>query len=233
MPATAAAASKASGNNGTTVGAQRKLAFIKAAEILAAQIVTSEPILVDADFTATLDCAIEGATLGSASASSFVQNASAPAGALNSTWYPVGLYNSLDGADNYPSGGPLNANPNTVDNTGALNADSDVFARYNSRTGITGCLDISNGWYYGFDTPPSTIALDDNGDPLPFTLGGEAPKITYIGFTTVLLHEMLHGLGFSSLVSSYDGSKLGGKDDIYSSFLVDKTNGAWPGLNRP
>ncbi len=223
MPATAATASKASGNKGTTLGAQRKLAFIKAAEILASQVVTTEPILVDADFTNTLACAQNGATLGSASASSFLQNASAPAGALDSTWYPVGLYNALDGADNYPPAGPLNPNPNTVGNGGALNADSDVFARYNTLTGTTGCLDISNGWYYGFDTPPSAIAVDDNGDPLPFTLDGEAPKITYIGFITVLLHEMLHGLGFSTLTDS-SGNELGSIDDIYATFLRDEAN---------
>ncbi len=223
MPAIAAAASKTSGNNGTTLGAQRKLAFIKAAEILASQVVTTEPILVDADFTNTLTCAQNGATLGSASASSFLQNASAPAGAQDSTWYPVGLYNALDGADNYPPAGPLNPNPNTVDNGGALNADSDVFARYNTLTGTTGCLDISNGWYYGFDTPPSAVAVDDNGDPLPFNLGNGVIEITYIGFITVLLHEMLHGLGFSTLTDS-SGNELGGIDDIYATFLRDNSN---------
>ncbi|GAA6134400.1 hypothetical protein NBRC116188_11890 [Oceaniserpentilla sp. 4NH20-0058] len=217
----AATQSKASGNNGTTVGAQRKLAFIKAAEILAAQITTTEPILVDADFT-TLACSAGGATLGSASSSSFIQNASAPAGAVNSTWYPVGLYNSLDGADNYPSGGPLNANPNTVDNGGNINDDSDVFARYNSSTGNTNCLDSSNGWYYGFDAPPSEVYtspgggyfVDGNGDPL---------QTTYIGFTTVLLHEMLHGLGFSTVTDS-SGNELGGLNDIYATFLRDNAN---------
>ncbi|MFY0641421.1 MAG: GlyGly-CTERM sorting domain-containing protein [Bermanella sp.] len=217
----AAAQSIASGNKGTTVGAQRKLAFIKAAEILAAQITTTEPILVDADFT-LLACSQLGATLGSASSTSFIQNASAPAGALNSTWYPVGLYNSLDGTDNYPLGGPLNANPNTVDNGGNINADSDIFARYNSSTGNTNCLDSSNGWYYGFDAPPSEVytnsggafLTDGNGDPV---------QTTYIGFTTVLLHEMLHGMGFSTVTDS-SGNELGGLNDIYATFLRDEAN---------
>ena len=222
VAANAATQSKASGNNGTTVGAQRKLAFIKAAEILASKLTTTVPILVDAEFATNLACAQGGATLGSASASSFIQNASAPAGAANSTWYPVGLYNSLSGVDNYPSGGPLNPNPNTVDNGGNINADSDVFARYNALTGTTNCLDSSNGWYYGFDAPPSEVyqnaggsyLLDGNGDPL---------QTTYVGFTTVLLHEMLHGLGFSTLTDS-SGNELGGIDDIYATFLRDNAN---------
>lgn len=229
MPATAAAASKASGNNGTTVGAQRKLSFIKAAEIIASKIVTTEPILIDAKFsTPTLDptflaCTPNGATLGSASASSFIQNASAPGGALNSTWYPVGLYNSLSGSDNYPSSGPIASYPNTIGNGGNINADSDIFTRYNALTGTTGCLESSNGWYYGFDAPPSAEATDAAGNSLPFTIDGAPPQLTYIGFTTVLLHEMLHGLGFSTLTNS-SGVELDGLDDIYATFLRDDAN---------
>lgn len=228
MPATAATASKASGNNGTTVGAQRKLAFIKAAEILASKLTTSVPIVVDAEFANNLFCHPSQATLGSASASSFLQNASAPAGALNSTWYPVGLYNSLSGVDNYPSGGPLNPNPNTVDNSGNINADSDVFARYNSLVGTTNCLDSSNGWYYGFDAPPTAEATDADGNSLPFLIDEAPPQLTYIGFTTVLLHEMLHGIGFSSLIHTDSntgtvGSMLGGLPDVYSTHLVNSS----------
>jgi hypothetical protein len=219
VAAAAAAASKASGNNGTTVGAQRKLSFIKAAEIIADQIVSVEPIIVDAQFT-TLACAAGSATLGSASASSFMYSASAPAGAENNTWYPVALYNAISGVDNYPSGGAIT---NYANNAGAINADSDLFTRYNSLTGTSNCLEISNGWYYGFDTPPTEIyhpSLTSNGSPV---------VVTYIGFSTVLLHEMLHGLGFSSLTSSA-GVKFSSKDDVYSNFLFSAADSAsWQG----
>lgn len=52
----AAAAAKASGNQGATVGAQRKLSFIKAAEIIADEIISSQVIIVDAAFS-NLACA--------------------------------------------------------------------------------------------------------------------------------------------------------------------------------
>jgi hypothetical protein len=48
-------------------------------------------------------------------------------------------------------------------------------------------------------------------------------QTTYIGFATVLLHEMLHGLGFSTITDS-GGNELGGKNDIYATFLRDEAN---------
>ena len=138
VAAAAATASKASGNNGTTVGAQRKLSFIKAAEIISDQIVSSVTLIVDAQFT-NLACFANSATLGSASASSFMNSASAPAGGVNNTWYPVGLYNALSGVDNYPPSGIPPAGVNGIQNGGAISADADLFTRYNSLVGTTGC----------------------------------------------------------------------------------------------
>ena len=209
MAASTAAASIASGNNGTTVGAQRKLAFIKAAEIIASQINTTEPIVIDAEFSA-LGCSSGSATLGSAGASgNLAYGDSAAAGYLPNTLYPIGLFNSIAGSD-------------------ADAGLSDVSANFNTNTGSTNCLESSNGWYYGFDTPPSVVYTDENGDSLNLVDGnGDPLAISYIGFTTVLLHEITHGLGFASTFTASTGAKGGvnaDKDDIFSNNLYDNAN---------
>ncbi len=166
------------GNGGTTVGAQRKLSFIKAAEVLADQVQSSQSILVDADFT-SLSCDTSTATLGSAGASTNTGNVTPmPGAAVLNTFYPIGLINAMG----------------NTDYQGGL---SDINASFNAYIGTTGCLQGSNGWYYGYDAPASN----------------------YIGFTTVLLHEMTHGLGFASLTDASTGAKASGIDDIFSNFL--------------
>lgn len=173
------------GNAGDNVGAQRKLSFIKAVEILADQITSTQTIIVDAAFS-SLYCTSYSATLGSAGASSNTANVfPLPALAISNTFYPIGLINSLGGID-YSLG------------------TSDINTEFNSNIGNTGCLQSSNGWYYGFDAPPSN----------------------YIGFTTVLLHEMTHGLGFASLVDASTGVKPYGLDDIFSNNLYSKLDGS-------
>lgn len=173
------------GNNGTTVGAQRKLSFIKAAEVIADQVASSQTIIVDADF-ASLSCNASSATLGSAGASANLAYGSpAPSGLLDNTFYPIGLMNAILSAD-------------------ADNTKSDVTAQFNSDIGTTGCLQSSNGWYYGFGTPAAN----------------------FIGFTTVLLHEITHGLGFASLTDASTGAKASSIDDIFSNFLYSLADSA-------
>ena len=171
------------GNNGTTVGAQRKLSFIKAAEIISEQVTSTVTLIVDASFT-SLTCDSSSAVLGSAGASTNLGVSSgAPSGIELNTFYPIGLYNAITGSD-------------------ADSGTNDIAASFNANIGTSGCLQSSNGWYYGFSTPDSN----------------------YIGFTTVLLHEMTHGLGFASLVNPSTGAKASGIDDIFSNNLYDNTN---------
>lgn len=66
----------------------------------------------------------------------------------------------------------------------------------------------STRWWYGFDAQPSRTDSD---------------------FVSVAVHEIAHGLGFLSLIDE-DGSLPEGNDgeplpDVYSSFLIDNTNG--------
>lgn len=191
------------GNNGTAVGAQRKLSFIKAAEILADRVSSSQVIIMDATFTG-LACSAGSATLGSAGATISLYHPAAPAGLTSNTWYPVGLYNDISNSDQLSSADDISGGY-SGNGTG-----SDINSRFNSNIGQTDCLQSSNGWYYGFDAPPSN----------------------YIGFTTVLLHEATHGLGFASLTSASTGAKNDGRDDIFSNNLYSLANGAsWSGLS--
>ena len=188
----ATAISAVGGNSGTTVGQQRKNAYIAAAQIIADQVYSPVTIVIDATF-ANIGCDAFSATLGSAGAYTYPAYGSpAPSGFIADTFYPVGLFNAISGSDY----------------SGAI---SDITSQFNSDIGTSGCLEGSNGWYYGFDTPPSN----------------------YIGFFTVLLHEMTHGLGFASLVDPSSGEKANhpsGLDDIFSNFLYSQADGAWPGL---
>ena len=171
-------------NNGTTVGAQRKLSFIKAAEILADQVVSTQTIIVDANFDSDRSCNASSATLGSAGATTNVAYPVATSGLLGNTYYPIGLANAITDSD-------IDAGV------------SDITSSFNADLGDSNCLSGSF-WYYGFD----------------------APSGSDIGFTTVLLHEMTHGLGFASLTDASDGSKAAGIDDIFSNFLYSKQDSA-------
>mgnify|MGYP002700094857 FL=1 len=87
--------------------------------------------------------------------------------------------------------------------------DSDITAEFNKNIGNSGCLEGSSGWYYGFASPSNNR----------------------FGFTTVLLHELTHGLGFASLINPETGKKPNRLNDIFSSFLFDKDRGSWPNLS--
>jgi hypothetical protein len=179
------------GNPGNTVGTQRQYSFIKAAEILANQVKSSVTLVVDASFQA-LECESDIAVLGSAGATTNFRHPSAPAGINANTFYPVGLYNAISQTDNHIG-------------------VSDITADFNQNLGNLGCLQDSNGWYYGFGTP----------------------GINDIGFTTVLLHELTHGLGFASLVDLNTGAKPDGLNDVFSNLLFDSSlDKPWPSLSN-
>jgi hypothetical protein len=80
-------------------------------------------------------------------------------------------------------------------------ANPDITATFNSSID-TGCLGGSSRFYYGFD--------------------GTSPGGT-VNLLIVLLHELGHGLGFSSLINSSTGAFNSGFPDIYSRFLFDRS----------
>ncbi len=117
------------GNTGTTIGAQRLIAFQYAANIWGSYLYSATPIRIGAQFT-PLTCSAYSGVLGSAGPTSVYKDFSgAP---YPSTYYPVALANALYGADLMQgSGYHINAN-------------------FSSTIGTPGCLENS-GWYYGLD----------------------------------------------------------------------------------
>lgn len=79
---------------------------------------------------------------------------------------------------------------------------NDISATFNSSIdNNNNCLNGTN-WYYGLDG-------NEGGD---------------VELLPVVLHELGHGLGFSTLVSQ-SGQEFNGEPDIYETFLLDNTTG--------
>jgi hypothetical protein len=84
-------------------------------------------------------------------------------------------------------------------------ATSDIQATFNASVGQTGCLD-GGFWYYGFD----------HNQGIGFDL------------LAVVLHELAHGLGFSTTTSASNGAFLNGPPalpGLWDRFLFDRTAG--------
>jgi hypothetical protein len=105
------------GNTGTTLGEQRRIAFVHAATIWGANLTSSVPIVINAQFSA-LSCTSTSAVLGSAGATRVFRDF---AGATRAgTWYSYALANKLFGAEISDMPAPqINANFNV--NLGAAN----------------------------------------------------------------------------------------------------------------
>ncbi len=92
---------------------------------------------------------------------------------------------------------------NKIAGSDLIPAANDIRARFNSSiNGSPACLSSRN-WYYGFD-------------------GNEGTDIELL---PVVLHEMAHGLGFSTFISSSTGQLFSGFPDVYSRFMFDTTVG--------
>jgi hypothetical protein len=120
-------ASPVGGNTGTTIGAQRLMAFQRAADIWGGLLASAVTIRVRAQFD-PLTCSASSAVLGSAGPTLIFRDfTGAP---VLHTWYAVALANALHGSD--------------------LDPADDIDATFNSNLGNSGCL-TSSGWYYGLD----------------------------------------------------------------------------------
>ncbi len=88
-------------------------------------------------------------------------------------------------------------------------ANPDISATFNSDVDNATCLGTRD-WYYGFDHNEGTD----------------------IDFLPVLMHELGHGLGFSTTTSSSTGNFLSGLPAIWDHYLFDKSTGlAWKDMS--
>jgi len=79
---------------------------------------------------------------------------------------------------------------------------SDISAIFNADVDQTFCLS-TRSWYYGYD--------------------GNAGQD--IDLVSVVIHEIAHGLGFSTVVDLASGAKPTGRDDVYMRWLEDHSTG--------
>ena len=121
------------GNTGTTLGAQRLIAFQYAADLWGALLTSGVEIRVQASFVA-LDCTADSGTLGSTSSIQLVEDF--PGAQFPATWYPTALANRRAGVDLFPG------NPDTN--------NDDIRSKFNASLGMTNCL-TGTHWYYGLD----------------------------------------------------------------------------------
>src|SRR5688572_16212419 len=125
------------GNNGTTVGQQRLIAFQFAANIWGATLTSSPTITIRGTWTA-LGCTANSGTLGSAGNSgSIFRNF---AGAEPDFWYGNALANAISGIDR---NGPTH----------------EINAQFNVNLGNPGCLETAH-WYYGLDNNHGATGID-------------------------------------------------------------------------
>jgi hypothetical protein len=86
----------------------------------------------------------------------------------------------------------------------------EIRARFNSNLGAAGCL----------TGVPFYLGVDNNHGPM-------------IDLVTVLLHELGHGLGFSTTTNGATGAYLAGFPSVYDQFLVDNTLGlGWTAMTN-
>jgi len=191
------------GNDGETLGAQRRIAFSHAAAIIGSRIDSRVPIRIRASFDRGLDCRRNAATLASAGPATFAANF--PRAPRTDTFYPVALANALRGAR-------------------TANTDTDIVARFNPALDSNDDCLRGAGWYYGID------GATPDGQP---------------SFVSTVAHELIHGLGFVSLVAleasgadragQFPRSPSGARyADIYSSLIQDLSFAGqplWPDLS--
>jgi len=162
------------GNNATTLGQARLIAFHAAADLIAKSLGGEQTIRIEATMD-PLGGNENTAILGSAGPySAFRDFIGAP---VAKTWYVEALANHLSGFDLDPGHPEIVAQFNT-------DVDGDV---------VLG----ATRWYYG---------LDGNAGP-------------HVDFASVVLHELVHGLGFLSLVDLTTGAKPLGYDDAFMRHL--------------
>lgn len=164
------------GNNGTTLGQQRLIAFTHAANIWGATLTSSVPVVINAQFR-PLACTATGAVLGSAGATQVF--ADFPGAPRAGTLYSYALANKLYGSE-------------ISDTPGAQ-----INANFNSELGKPGCL-TGTSFYFGLDANEGTkidfvaTLLHEMGHGLGFqTFTNGVTGARLAGYPSVWDHNLL------------------------------------------
>ncbi|MES1949305.1 protease-associated PA [Salinisphaera sp. S4-8] len=181
------------GNTGVTLGAQRRIAFEYAADILGSRIDSGVPIRIVAGFNAALTCERNSATLGAAGPISYVANFTQASRVARDVFYPLPLANALLGER-------------------VADTDNDIRASFNPNLDEgTDCLGGAR-WYYGTDgaTP----------DGRPSFVSTVEHELTHgVGFVSlVALTDSAEPQAGQFPQVSGGGARF---PDIYSTFIQD------------
>ena len=193
------AATPVGGNNGTTIGQQRLIAYQRAAQVWSNTLSTNVPSAVTVNVYATweaLTCTATSATLGSAGAAEVFSDF--PNAPFAATWYSAALANKISGVDN--------STATVTPPTTGVPTKYQIRARFNVNLGQANCLSGS----------PFYLGLDNN------------PPASQTDLLVVLIHEIGHGLGFQTFTSGSTGAYLSNQPSIWDRYLTDgNTNQTW------
>lgn len=135
------------GNTGTTVGEQRLIAFTYAANIWGNTLTSTQPVVINAQFS-PLSCTAASGVLGSAGATSVFRDWGTGTLPKPATWYSYALANKMSGVYlGTANAAQINAN---------FNSD---LGNPTGGTGGAGCLTTSS-WYYGLDSNEPANGID-------------------------------------------------------------------------
>ncbi len=114
---------------------------------------------------------------------------------------PVTVFRDFGGAE-YPGAWYHAALANQRAGVDLDPAGNEINARFNVNLGQATCLNGS-GWYYGYD-------------------GNEGVLVDLLA---VVLHELGHGLGFSTTTNGLTGAYLSSYPSVFDQYLLDRTTG--------
>ena len=198
------------GNPGTTLGEQRQIAFVFAADKWGETLTSDIEVRIFARFSA-LTCTATGAVLGSAGATEVFSDF--PNAPIAGTWYSGALADKLAGEDLHP-----------FDNT---TASVDINANFNVNLGNPGCL-TGIPFYLGLDNNHGplvdfvTVLTHEMGHGLGFQTFTSGTTGQYLGFPEIpqpavwdhFLYDNVTGLNWAQMLpaqrvtSAIGGDKL-------------------------
>lgn len=193
------------GNDGTTLGGQRRIALSYAASILASRLGSSVPVRIDASFANDgneLECDAQQATLGGARPAQYV--------VAGDTIYPVALANAL-------------ARRRVLEDSEDQQND-DIIVQFNPTldAGRDDCL-RGTTWYYGLDGKPGKGQIDFLATAVHELLHG-------LGFLSTVAVVDNQASDAGQFPEASDGVR---RPDVFSRFVQDLSMPGqpfWPDL---